>query len=61
MKSIQPKSATGTRLPAGIDADLTRGDRGVFDVSVDGKVIFSKHAEGRFPGDDEIVRALRAG
>jgi hypothetical protein len=31
----------------------------VFDVSVDGKVIFSKHAHGRFPDDEEIIRAIR--
>ena len=37
-----------------------RGERGVFDVLVDGKVIFSKHAEGRFPTDDEIVAAIQA-
>ncbi len=31
---------------------------GQFDVTVDGKLIFSKHREGRFPDDEEIVRAL---
>jgi selenoprotein W-related protein len=41
-----------------MDAELTRGDRGVFDVAVDGKVIFSKHATGRFPDDQEIIKAL---
>lgn len=43
----------------GVDAELTRGDRGVFDVAADGKVIFSKHSAGRFPDDDEIVTALQ--
>jgi selT/selW/selH-like putative selenoprotein len=38
---------------------VTRGDRGVFDVAVDGKVIFSKHATGRFPDNDEIIGPLR--
>lgn len=36
------------------------GERGVFDVLVGNKVIFSKHAEGRFPNEDEIVKAIRA-
>jgi hypothetical protein len=27
-------------------------------VIADGKVIFSKHKEGRFPDEEEIVRAL---
>jgi len=32
----------------------------VFDVSADGKVIFSKHAEGdRFPEPGEVVGRLR--
>jgi selT/selW/selH-like putative selenoprotein len=43
----------------GIDPELTRGDRGVFDVTVDGKLLFSKHSMGRFPDDAEIVRAIR--
>ena len=43
----------------GVDAELTRGDRGVFDVAVDGKVIFSKHSAGRFPDDPEILNVLR--
>ena len=43
----------------GVDAELTRGDRGVFDVAVDGKVIFSKYSAGRFPDDQEILDVLR--
>lgn len=35
------------------------GKVGQFDVDVDGKLIFSKHKESRFPDHDEIVRALR--
>jgi hypothetical protein len=31
----------------------------VFDVAADGKLIFSKHAAGRFPRDAEILSALR--
>ena len=43
----------------GIDAELTRGDRGVFDVAVNGRVIFSKYSAGRFPNDEEILKRLR--
>jgi hypothetical protein len=32
----------------------------VFDVAVDGRTIFSKHASHRFPEDHEIIEALRA-
>ena len=44
----------------GIDAELIKGRNGVFDVVANGRLIFSKHAEGRFPEDDEIVEALRS-
>jgi selT/selW/selH-like putative selenoprotein len=43
----------------GVTADLERGDRGAFDVLVDGKLMFSKHAAGRFPETTEIVDAIR--
>ena len=32
----------------------------MFDVVADGDLIFSKHAEQRFPEHDEIIAALRA-
>ena len=37
---------------------LVRGDNGVFDVVVDGELIFSKHAQGRFPEEEEILSLL---
>ena len=44
----------------GLEATLTPGARGVFDVIVDGHKIFSKHVEHRFPDQAEIVAALKA-
>lgn len=44
----------------GLEVELVRGGGGVFDVSVDGKVLFSKHKEGRFPEPGEILSILRA-
>ena len=38
---------------------MVKGDRGVFDVTVDGKLIFSRHSEERFPENSEIVELLR--
>lgn len=35
--------------------------RGRFDVLLDGAIIFSKEAEGRFPRPGEIVKLLRRG
>jgi len=44
----------------GIDTVLIKGDKGIFDVVADGKLVFSKHVEGRFPNPGEVVRILRA-
>jgi selT/selW/selH-like putative selenoprotein len=56
-----------TRLAAeikkqlGVEAELIRGDRGAFEVSRDGAVVFSKHGKGRFPKDEaEVIALLRA-
>ena len=44
----------------GIESKLVRGSGGVFDITVDNRRIFSKHDEGRFPSESEIVEKLRA-
>jgi selT/selW/selH-like putative selenoprotein len=35
-----------------------KGDNGVFDVLVDGRLVFSKHEQGRFPEEREILGLL---
>lgn len=42
----------------GVDALLERGGGGQFDVLVDGQILFSKHKEGRFPDEAEILARL---
>jgi selenoprotein W-related protein len=42
-----------------VTATLIAGSGGVFEVSVDGKVIFSKKSVGRFPEEGEIVGMLQ--
>jgi len=37
---------------------LIAGSGGVFDVRIDGRLVFSKHETGRFPDPGEIVRLL---
>ncbi len=37
---------------------LVKGDSGVFEILVDGQLIFSKKATGRFPTHDEILAQL---
>ena len=42
----------------GATAELLKGDNGVFDVTVDGELVFSKHSEGRFPKPGEVAERL---
>ena len=41
-------------------ATLTPGSGGVFDVVIDGKMVFSKHQAGRFPTPQEVLGAIVA-
>jgi predicted Rdx family selenoprotein len=43
---------------SGAEFDLQPGKSGQFDVTVDGRLAFSKHRVGRFPTDDEIAALL---
>lgn len=48
----------------GVDAELIRGKDGVFDVRVDGKLIFSKDELDRFPDPGEVeakIERLKSG
>jgi predicted Rdx family selenoprotein len=40
------------------EAEVVSGEKSQYDVVADGKLIFSKQREGRFPEHDEIIRAL---
>ncbi len=42
-----------------MDAELIRGDNGIFDVVADGALVFSKDQTGRFPENAEVVKAIR--
>jgi selenoprotein W-related protein len=39
--------------------ELIAGSGGVYEISVDGRSIFSKKQLGRFPEDGEIVSLIR--
>ena len=43
----------------GAEVDLVAGSNGIFDVSLDGRMIFSKFEQGRFPQPDEIVNLVK--
>lgn len=42
----------------GIQATLIKGLGGVFEVVLDGELIFSKKAAGRFPNPQEILSRI---
>lgn len=45
----------------GAEPRLVKGSGGIFDVHVDGKLVFSKQKEGdRFPEEGEVVKRIRA-
>jgi selT/selW/selH-like putative selenoprotein len=50
--------ATELKRRLGIESTLIAGGGGVFDVTADGKLIFSKKKEKRFPEVQEILGAL---
>ena len=42
-----------------IESELIKGKNGIFDVTLDGDLIFSKHKVDRFPENDEILEIIR--
>jgi len=42
----------------GVEATAIPGGKGQFDVLSDGRMLFSKASEGRFPEPDEILAQL---
>ena len=43
----------------GATVGLIEGKDGVFEVTVDGDLVFSKRALGRFPEEAEVAEAIR--
>jgi len=43
----------------GAKVELIEGKDGVFEVTVDGNLVFSKRALGRFPDDGEVAHIVR--
>ena len=39
----------------GADVELVPGVGGVFEITVDGRLMFSKKQTGRFPTDEEVI------
>ncbi len=45
----------------GAEIELIAGSNGVFDITVDGRMIYSKFEQGRFPQSQEIINRIRGG
>ena len=43
----------------GAEIELIAGSNGVFDITVDGKMVFSKFDQGRYPQVDEIISLIQ--
>ena len=39
----------------GVSVELIKGSNGVFDVEIDGKLVYSKRTTGRFPNRGELT------
>jgi selenoprotein W-related protein len=44
----------------GIETELIKGGGGVYEVMLDGRLIFSKQKTGRFPESEEIFQLIRS-
>jgi selenoprotein W-related protein len=42
----------------GIEPELIQGSGGIFDVKMEGRLIFSKKVAGRFPDEEEILELV---
>jgi selenoprotein W-related protein len=48
-------------FPGGVEVKLIPSSGGVFDVTADGRLVFSKKAVGRHAAPGEVVGLLRTG
>jgi selT/selW/selH-like putative selenoprotein len=42
-----------------VESKLIEGSKGIFDVKVDGKLVFSKYKVHKFPAAGELPRLIR--
>tara|TARA_Y100001949_G_scaffold132355_1_gene113876 strand:- start:124 stop:285 length:162 start_codon:yes stop_codon:yes gene_type:complete len=51
--------ATELKESFAVDSELLSGERGDFEVVVDGKIVFSKKKLARFPEPGEVTKIIR--
>lgn len=52
--------AAAIKKEFGVVSNLVKGSGGVFEVTVDGDLVYSKKATGRFPEHDEILYHVKS-
>ena len=50
--------ANAIKVKFGIEPECIEGGGGIFDVRLDGKLIYSRHQTGRFPEHGEVLSAI---
>ena len=50
--------AISTKFGKNVEVDLIPSSGGVFEVSLDGKLLYSKQSAGRFPNQQEVEGML---
>jgi hypothetical protein len=53
------RAAAEIREALGVEATLIEGSRGIFDVKVDGRLVYSKAVTGRHARPGELVPLIR--
>ncbi len=57
--AAEMKNRLEKKFGSKVSVQLEAGDKGIYDVFVDNKLVFSKHKEFRFPTSDEIAEAIK--
>ncbi|HRX87163.1 MAG TPA: Rdx family protein [Phycisphaerae bacterium] len=42
-----------------VEPEMIQGRGGVFDVKVDGRLVYSKHHTGKFPDHEPLIRTIQ--
>ncbi len=54
--SLAEKLKTSLKL----ETDLIKGSNGIFDVEIDGKLVYSKNETGEFPDEESLVQKIKS-
>ena len=54
--SLAEKLKTSLKL----ETDLIKGSNGIFDVELDGKLVYSKRETGEFPDEESLIQKIKS-